>query len=113
MSRYILKIGDRSVAIFDAPKWVRASDLVGSIELRNRLKDCTSAGVALWDGVASVNYRRASDEDEQKWQAVHRRRNAEFGIDEDQGLAVWLVPMDSGDDSIMFKDDWGLWREED
>jgi hypothetical protein len=109
MPRYVLNTGDRSVAIFDAPNHVRVMALVGSTELKNRLKDCTSGGVALWDGDASLTYRPASADEEQKWQALHRRRNAEFGIDEDQGLALWLLPMDSGDESITFKDDWGLW----
>jgi hypothetical protein len=109
MSRYVLKIGDRRIAVFDAPDYERVEALRKSDELENRLKDCTSEGAPLWDGLTPLEFLRASPEQEQKWQTVHRRRNAEFGLDDDQGLAAWLIPMDSGDDSITFKDDWGLW----
>jgi hypothetical protein len=111
MPRYVLEIGGRSIAVFDAPNPVRAAALVWSTShLGPILRDTESNRLALWDGIEWLNYRPASPDEEQQGQTVHRQYNAEFGIDEDQGLFVYLVPID-GDRHKSFhcKDDWGMW----
>ncbi len=109
MPRYVLEIANKSIAVFDAPNPVRAAALVWSSELAAVLTDTTNCGIALWDGLTWLSYRPASPEEEQQWQAEHWKRNTEFGIDDDQGLTVWSIPIDSGSPSTTFRDDWRMW----
>ena len=39
----------------------------------------------------------------------HRANNAEFGLDEEQGLFVWLIPVDNANRWFHMKDHWNLW----
>jgi hypothetical protein len=113
MPRYVLVIGDRRLAVFDAPNFDRANSLKDSADLAAALKDTSSVGVPLWNGSDPVEFRLPEPHEEEKWQAQHRANNAEFGLSDDQGLFLWLVPVDSDDHEVSpwfsMKDEWGLW----
>ena len=57
MSRYILVIGDRRLAVFDAPNFDRANSLKNSADLAATLKDTCSDGAPLWDGSEPINFQ--------------------------------------------------------
>lgn len=112
MSRYVLVIGDRRLAVFDAPNFDRANALKNSSDLSATLKDTSSGGIPLWNGCDPVEFRLPEPTEEARWQAQHAAKNAEFGFSDDHGLFVWLVPVDSDDEVspwFMMKDEWGLW----
>jgi hypothetical protein len=109
MPRYVLIIVDRPLAVFDAPDWQRADALMRSSDLAATLKDTCSGGIALWDGSEHLNYRLPEPIEEERWQSQHRANNAEFGLDEDRGLFLWLVPVDNGSPWFTMRDSWGLW----
>ncbi len=108
MPRFVLVISDRPIAVFDAPNWHRANALTRSSDLAATLRDTKSGGVALWDGESQLNFRIAKSFEEARWQKQHRANVAKFG-DDDQGLFLWLAPLDYGHAWFHMKDDWGLW----
>jgi len=109
MPRYVLVIGDRSVAVFDAPNFHRANALKHSADLSATLKHTYCGGIALWNGSDQLNFRLPEPLDEARWQKQRRANNAEFGLDEDQGLFVWLTPVDNANRWFHMKDHWKLW----
>ena len=111
MPRYTLEIEGKPVAVFDAPNPVRAAALVySSTKTGLVLKDTMSGGIPLWHGNTWLSYRPARVQEEARWQATHRKLNEELGFHDDQGLAVWLVPIDGNDTGYFIcKDEWGLW----
>ena len=109
MPRYVLVIGDRSVAVFDAPNFHRANALKHSADLSATLKHTYCGGIALWNGSDQLNFRLPEPLDEARWQKQHRANNAEFGLDEEQGLFVWLIPVDNANRWFHMKDHWKLW----
>jgi hypothetical protein len=108
--RFVLEIGDRSIAIIDTPNMRRAAALVRSDHLGDQLKDSMSNGVPLWDGKAHRSFRPATADEEKLWQVEHSRNNAELGLGDDQGLCIWLVAVDnSHSKTFSLKDEWKLW----
>jgi hypothetical protein len=112
--RFVLEIEKRAIAIIDAPNMDRAHVLARSEYLEDVLEDTLSAGVPLWDGRSPRTARAATDEEELKWLAEHHRNNTELGFsdDQDQGMGVWMVPVDGlGNLPPQFscRDEWGFW----
>ena len=110
MSRYLLRINDRSIAVFDAPNWHRADALIRSSDLAATPKDTYSHGRSLWDPLHQPNFLSAGAAEEGRWQAQRRAIRIELGSYDGQGLFLWLISVD-GEASpwFMMRDDWGLW----
>jgi hypothetical protein len=111
--RFVLENENRAIAIIDAPNMDRARVLVRSEYLEHILEDTLSAGVPLWDGRSPRTARAATDDEDLKWLAEHYRNNTELGFsdDQDQGMGVWMVPVDDlGNLPPQFncKDEWGF-----
>jgi hypothetical protein len=107
--RFVLEIGDRSIAIIEVPNMRRAAALVRSEHLGLVLRDTESEGQPLWNGVSHRSFRPATGDEEHRWQVEHSRRNAELGLGDDQGLCIWLVPMPPDYQTFGLRDDWRLW----
>jgi hypothetical protein len=102
--------GTRSLSL---PSLICARVLVSSEYLGDVLGDTLSAGVPLWDGRSPRTVRAATGEEDLKWLAEHYRNNTELGFsdDQDQGMGVWIVPVDGlGNLPPQFscKDEWGF-----
>jgi hypothetical protein len=110
--RFVLEIDNRAIAILDAPSTDRAVALIRSEYFGDVLKDTLSGGVPLWNGHALQSIRPPTYQEEQKWQAEHSRNNTELGLSDDQGMCVWLVPIDDLEElppQFSCKDEWGFW----
>lgn len=104
----MLEIDDRSIAIIDVPNMMRAAALVRSEHLGEVLRDTESEGKPLWNGASHRTFRPATADEEHRWQVEHSRNNAEFGLDDDQGLCVWLV-VGQHRQTFTCRDHWGFW----
>jgi hypothetical protein len=91
----------------------RARALARSAYLVDILEDTLSARVPRWDGRSARTAHAATNEEDLKWLAEHYRSNTELGFsdDLDQGMGVWMVPVDGlGNLPPQFncKDEWGF-----
>jgi hypothetical protein len=109
--RFVLEIDDRALAIMDVPNIMRAAALVRSEYLGEILRDTEGEdGVPLWDGKSHRTFRPVTANEEHQWQLEHSRNNAEFGLSEDQGLCIWLVPLQPVfSRTFTCRDHWGFW----
>jgi hypothetical protein len=78
--RFVLEIGNRAIAIIDAPNMDLPAPSLARRILWDILEDTLSAGVPLWDGRSPRTARAATDEEDLKWLAEHYRNNTELGF---------------------------------
>lgn len=100
---YTLEIGRKAVAVIDADE-EQARAVFDQEAFRNDLRQMTSDGEPLWDGVTPLNLRPASEEESETFDLMMEEDAEAFDEDEtldgeEEGLDVlFLVPIDDGED---------------
>lgn len=102
---FTLEIGRKAIAVIDADE-EQARAVFDQEAFKDDLRQMTSDGAPLWDGVAPLTVRPASEDEAETFETLLDEGAEAFddddgadGEEEEEGLDVlFLVPIDEDDD---------------